>query len=570
MAVLAGFVPLPAEPLPINPWLSHGLNAFETDYTAWWPTRTSTVGMGSDVERGAHTVVDNVPVSMYPDLLSGTVPRAYSDDYYNRIHIIPTSIELGNLLSTQIRYFDVWNAYFVPRTLNAIVETDTDGLAISGPTAPLVYEALRMSEYELTILTSGPPVVDAFYTFDFDVGDYSINVTGSRVVLFTFQPDGPMVEELQWATDVMTSYNGTEQRSTVRGAPRQRLDFEVLTDEVEDAKLRALLFDWLPRTFGVPLWFEQRRVTSAVTAGAVSIPVTTAYSDFRVAGLVMIYENEDKYEVMGISSFTGSAITIEAPLLNSYTVKAVVMPVMVCYATSPVKRNVFPTGVAKTAVSFTVIDNVKRASTTGSTLYDSKVLLADANFMGDTLDETFDRQVTVVDTVSGRLVQTSGWDRSKVTTRKQWRVNHSLQEVWRIRQLLHALDGNRVSFWLPSFRPDLQLVETVPPNTPVIRVAGANYSGFSANRNPYRDIRITLTNGTIYTRRIVSSYADGSDDVLTLDSVLQASDLTVADVRRIEFVGLMRIANDKAKLTHYRAGTAQVDIQVSSVKTPSN
>lgn len=491
-------------------------------------------------------------------------------DFYNKIHIQYHLLDLGNIVSTQTVGFSIFNAFFVPRTLNAINGVGTDGLTLTEPFAtPLLYNPLQQFDYTLTISADGPPSVQATYTFDFDNRDYTLDVIGTRLVLFAFEPNGPVIEELQWATDVFTSYDGTEQRAAIRGAARQRLDYEVLTDGLDDTRLQGMLFDWLPRVFGVPIWFEQRRVTATVAAGGNVIPVTTAYADFRAGGLMMIYENETTHEVIGVTSFDASSITLDTDLSNSYTRKAVVMPVRVAYATANVNRSVYPSGVAATKVSFTTVENENLADTTGSTIYDGKVLLDDANFMGDTLNESFDRQVVVVDSKSGKLYQTSGWDRSQFSTKKQWRINHSLQDVWRVRRLLHSFDGSRVSFWLPTFRENLELAQTIGADTPTLRITLCGYTQFFRSRRPYGNLRLVLKTGVAYTRLIEDSNVDGDEEVLTVDAPFRSTVITVDEVERIEFVGLMRIANDKAKLTHYRAGTAQIEINVASVKLPS-
>jgi hypothetical protein len=515
--------------------------------------------------------------SHQPDVQVGRVLRAGFKqeqfgflDFYNRIHIQYRLLDLGNIVSTQTISFYVFNAYFEDRTLNEIVGVGTAGLTLTEPAStPLVYEPLQEYKYTLSVSPDGPPTVAATYTFDFDNRDYQLDITGTRLVLFYFEPDGGIVEELQWKTDIFTAYDGTEQRSALRSAPRQRLDYSVLTEGLQETKLQGMLFDWLPRVFGVPIWFELRRLNAEADAGDTVLDVSTSYADFRANGLVMIYEGEDKHEVIGISSYDSTSITLDAELANSYSRKAVVMPVRVAYASTQVTRNIYPTGLAKTSVSFTTIENQNLASTSGSTIYEGRVLLDDANFMGETLAQGFEREVTVVDSGSGQIYQTSGWDRSKTSTRKQWRTFNSQADVWRIRQLLHSFDGSRKGFWLPSFRADLELAQTIGGNTSTMRIKLCGYTQFYRSRRPYGNIRLVLKNGTKYTRLIEDSNVDGSEEVLTIDAPFRATPILVSEVERIEFVGLMRIANDKAKLTHTRAGTAQIEIQVSSVKLPS-
>lgn len=489
-------------------------------------------------------------------------------DFFNKIHLQYHSIDLGNIVSTQNLSFYVFNAFFEPRTLNDIIEVGGDGLILTEPSpTPLVYQSFQQYTYQLSVSTDGPPTVDAEYTFDFDNRDYVLTVVGNRLVLFPYEPDNGVTEQLQWASDVIEAYDGTEQRMSLRGAPRQRIEFDVLTDEgSQDTRLRSLIFDWMSRVYGLPIWWEMRRLTAAHLAGAGTLNVSTLYGDFRVGGLVMIYENEDTYEVIGIENMDASSIELQSQLVNSYSRKAVAIPVRTAYMAQTSQRSRTPTNVTRTSVAFTTINNVNLADTTGQTTYLGKVFLADANYISEGMEEAWEKRVTIIDAVTGLQFQISGTDRARMRMTKRWITRNSLQEVWRIRRLLHYFDGNRLSFYLPSGRNDLVLVQTIAADTPTIRVEHCNFTSLFKNRRPFTDLRVVLKDGQTFTRAIEDSNVDGDSEVLSLSAPLLGTPILVEDVERIEFVSLVRISNDRAKLTHRIAGTAQVDINVISCK----
>lgn len=489
-------------------------------------------------------------------------------DFFNKIHLEYHNVDLGNIVSTQNLSFYIFNAYFEPRTLEDVLEVGGDGLVLTQPSPPpLVYQPFQQYTYNLSVSTDGPPTVDAEYTFQFDNRDYVLNVVGNRLVLFPFEPDDGVTEQLQWASDVIESYNGTEQRMSLRGAPRQRIEFDVLTEEgSQDTKLRSLVFDWMSRVYGLPIWWELRRLSAAHLAGAGTLNVSTAYGDFRIGGLVMIYENEDTFEVIGIEDADATSITLQSQLVNSYTRKAVAMPVRTAYMANQVQRSRTPTNVTRTSVAFTTINNQNIADTTGSNTYDGKIILDDANYMGNTVEEAWEKKVTVIDAVTGLQYQISGTDRARMRQTKRWITRNSLQEVWRIRRLLHHFDGNRVTFYLPSGRNDLVLSQTIAADTPTIRVELCNFTSLYKNRKPFSDVRILLKDGQSFVRAVTDSNVDGDSEVLSLSAPLLGTPIPVEDVERIEFVSLVRISNDRAKLTHRWAGTAQVDINVVSCK----
>ncbi|MFF6660178.1 hypothetical protein ACET4W_31290, partial [Pseudomonas aeruginosa] len=59
------------------------------------------------------------PVEVIHSSYQAVHQSALEENYYNRLWLIPTAMELGNVVSTQIRPASVWNAYFSPRTLTA-------------------------------------------------------------------------------------------------------------------------------------------------------------------------------------------------------------------------------------------------------------------------------------------------------------------------------------------------------------------------------------------------------------------------------------------------------------------
>src|SRR5690349_21439127 len=128
MTVLAGT--LIASPLgaAITPALSARLHGFAVDY---WPAHA--VGAGGTP---AGPYVSQLPVTTAAQDKDGVLARSYVRDFYDRIHITPDELPLGNLTAAQQRTVRVWNAW----RSRAVTLTDitlSDGaLAISGQAAP--------------------------------------------------------------------------------------------------------------------------------------------------------------------------------------------------------------------------------------------------------------------------------------------------------------------------------------------------------------------------------------------------------------------------------------------------
>jgi hypothetical protein len=80
--------------------------------------------------------------------LTGTPIDSFFDDWYNRIHLMPSTIDLLNVISDQTRTITLWNAYLVNKTLTSTVFPEAQGLTVDSPvTPPYVLRALETLEY---------------------------------------------------------------------------------------------------------------------------------------------------------------------------------------------------------------------------------------------------------------------------------------------------------------------------------------------------------------------------------------------------------------------------------------
>lgn len=503
--------------------------------------------------------------------VSGVLQPSWDSLLFGHILIIPDRLALGNILSNQTRTLEIANLYTTEREwLGAI--TDVTGLtftnlpAFGSPPSPYLLPSFGSFLLQVGIAADGPATIDGTITLEFDVGAQDVPVTGRRVVLWPFQPQPEIVETLEWRTDVMEAYDGTEQRMSLRLVPRQRLRMNFVKFAAIERRARALLFDWLARVFALPLWFEARRTTAPASIGATTISVDTASGDFRVGGLLFIYASDSAYEALEIEAIGASSIDVASELTLAYPTGTLVMPATTCFAKTVPATPRLPGGGSAYAMEFVAIEGDDLSSTVGSSVYDGKVLLDDCNLVDGGSSDAWDRPVIVLDNDSGRVYQTSRTDRSRFRTRKQWDCP-TLAETWRVRQLLHALAGNRVSFWLPSFRADLQLTDTIGPAATTFRVEECGYTTFMQSRTPFADVRLVLLDGTAIVRRVTGAEVDGAEEVLTISAAFDPlAPITVAQVSRIELVNLCRIADDAAEVVHRRLGDASVTIALVSCK----
>lgn len=523
-------------------------------------------------ETASDHVLGVVPPPVYNEEQS-TQSLGIDVHWFDLLHILPRLIDAGNILTTQTYTLDLYNAFvYEPHDLETFINNAGEGTSITGlPSLPASIPPQSSLLMTLEVTPNGAPTIST--TLDFDTDEtylLSIPISGTRIVMFPFEPEAPLNETLRFLTDVEEHKDGTEQRIRLRQAPRQEFDFRLLREDGPDRqRLDLLMFDWQSRVFGVPVWTEPSFLTADVTASQTSISVTsTDIGDFRTDGLAIIYESETKFDALEIESLSTNTISFKTPTTNNYSASADirVLPLRVCITSEPAREKKYAVNLAELAFRFRVLDSsVDLGSAAGWPTYNGKVLLSDPNAIETTLDGTLNRQVTVFDSSTGKFSQASTWDRARRGSAKTF-IIRTREQLWSVRQLLHHLGGRQVSFYLPTFSKDLTLASTYTSGAAAISIVNVGYNRYGKQRSPKKDILITLTDGTTFFREITNSAEiDVNTEQLTLSTAIGQS-FDPEDVARIEFLEKVRIDSDDIIIQHADSnGTARVGFPVMVV-----
>jgi len=498
-----------------------------------------------------------------------SIMPTFADVLFNHIIAIPSFLAMGNLLSNQTRQIELANFYSVPKDLGAVGVTGDTGLTFTSlPSLPHTLLPFGNLVVQVGISTTGPAQINATLQFFFTYTvELDVPVTGTRIILFAFPPQTDVKETLEWKTDILEAFDATEQRFALRSCPRQLLEFDVISTHQVDTLLRESLFDWFPRVFGLPIWHEQREMSTGSNVGDVTFNVPTDSGDFRVGGLVFLYQDDTHFEAIEIQALTSTTITTLSQSEIAYPKGSAVMPARTALANTQTSRDRYPATISHTAMKFTVLDNVNLADLTGWNLYQSLIILDDPNLVSGTTPEGFQRPVTAIDNETAPPIQLSRTDRSRINMAKRWEPTDRAA-IWKIRKLMHALNGNQTAFWLPSFRDDLVVTETIAAGGTTVNVQNVSYTNLVKSRRPMADLRLVLTDGRIIVRQITgSAEAINEEEIITVSSPFDAiHPILVPMVVRLEILFLVRLADDKATFTHHFAGDAAVDLNLTTTK----
>lgn len=512
----------------------------------------------------AETTINGARVAAFPvdaagGIRAASIGHTYIDDYYARIHIVPNPLACGNLLSEQIQDVYVWNAYRTGQTLNSVSISGGDGISLVEPeAAPTTFAALEERTYTVTVDLLGPPTIAASVLFGFAVGLHTLDITGQRVVLWPWMPADEMTERMEWQTEIIKTRVG-EQRIALRPLPRQVLVYRHRMRPAEYARWQTIAREWSHRIWGVGVWLEQTYPVSA-SSGASSVEFDTAYADYQEGGMAMLWEGTSKAAAVQINTLRADGIDLELPLDDDWT-GARIMPLRLARTLSGV-RGARSAGAmwGNVAAEFLSIEPVGFEAATTYGQYRGYDVLADGHVMISDIEDRINMPHQVFDNGQGIVEVETLADYSDMFS-ALGRVTRTRADRWAWRQWLLARRGKQAPFWLPSFRRDITVLDTIASGAANIEIADINLALYG---DLPIDIMIEIKAGTRYYRRVSVATAMTGYEVITIDSALGV-EVAPADIRRVSFMHLVRLDADSVSIEFAPPMTTRTNIAVKRV-----
>ena len=493
------------------------------------------------------------PIEANGQLIAADRGRSFFDDYYNRIHISPRQLDLGNLVSAQSLPVYLWNAYLQARTLTSIDGAD-DGLLVSGqPTPPMLFPALAERIWNVTVTPDGQPVLDTELAWLFDNGRRAtIRLTANRIISWAFAPDwgDGIRERLSASTDILQSESAASQRRQLRLAPRREFTGAMYVAGRERQLLDLALFGWSDRIWSLPIWPDIQLLQVGLDAEADFIPCHTQHLDFRAGGLAMLRgESAFTSETVEILDVLSSGLQLKRKTQQTWPVGSRLYPARAAQLLDEPSLSKLSDELIEAEVQFLVVESCDWPEWLPTTLYrgrpvwdrrpdDTDTLTHSAQRVRSTLDSGF-AQPLITDTAR-RPLQLLG----------QRHLDLGREARALVRSFIYGMRGRQKVVWVPSHMDDLTVVATLSAVATVMDVENIGYSRFSNGKPGRRDIRIELIDGAVFMRRIIGSVElDNQVERLGLDSSL-GIEVQPHQVARISWMNLMRFESDVQEIEH--------------------
>jgi hypothetical protein len=499
--------------------------------------------LGTLLVSGAKT--DNLPISEREAAQSGHRQLSFVDDYYYRIHVDPRTFAFGAVLAAVEEEFIVWNAWFESKTCSSIDEVSPAEFDIAGLSAPFTLKALEYTTYVLTVPEEGSAEFTGSITFNFPAESPIVTLSGTRLIVFAWEPLVPMSETLEWLTDVMTSKDGSEQRMSVRPYPRQGFKItSLLRTEQDQARFDAQTFAWQKRAWGLPIWGEWTLHTGTILEDATSITLDTSNADYRDDGLAIIWQSTTSYEVVKVETVNANSLDLDLPVQSTWAGDKWIMPLRQANMMGMVRRNAAPDGYARVTCQFLCKYNTLLTGYVAPKTYDGLAVLHRATYVDREQDETQDPDVEVADYGFGRFDVFSDSD-FNIYAQSHKFIKRTKAECWDLRKFFHSLFGKRGTVYIPSFKNDVELRDQIGAadvNFNVEHIRLADYMGLNDLRT---HLAFVFPDNNQILREITDITDAGTHEVITIDSALGVT-VDPGDCE-ICFLDRYRLAEDKVE-----------------------
>lgn len=397
-------------------------------------------------------------------------------------------------------------------------------------------------------------------------------------IFFPYQPESPVTEKLVSLTDVLTLKSGLEQRVGLRIAPRQELTYNYLLDEVTERPFfENILFTAQNATFSVPIWSDVAYVTSPITATNTVLNISTLYSDFRNGNKLAIFSSDGSLtEILTISTFTETQITVTSGAVNSWPVGTRVFPLQDCLIGSVVKSSRSPVGLVSYAIQFNVIDSsINLATAITYPTYGTLGIGADAlvpvvddyNMIENVIQESNDMSIMLIDGNTGTFSNLTYLAMARRGSVKSWTTTGRVA-LWYVRKFLHQINGRLTSFFLPTFAHDVTAVANITSGSSTLNVVNTGLTAYGGlGQGPRKYIRIEVpATGLQYVAQVAStSVISSTVEQITINGTWP-DNVAYTSIARICILERVRFASDTVTIEHHDlAGTAKITVPVIAV-----
>ncbi|WP_243055349.1 hypothetical protein [Pseudomonas sp. BP01] len=470
------------------------------------------------------------------------ISKSFGDFFFDNVFLTPAVIEAGIVGPSDVFDFELWHSFTADQLLTGVNESGGNGLVLDGAKSG-VLPSFASTEYRVFLSQSGGGLIAYEAGFDFGSrGVFPFRLTATMATIIADGIDWSTQPEMnvQYLTEVLESFDGTEQRIALRDQPRVLLTYQYLLDD------SALIeFDVKYGNFGgqllVPVWPQASELTNDVVPGDRTINLETNRY-IECSNTVMITDGVDS-EFVGVESFAEGQVVLSNLAQKNFKIGSRVVPVRAGYSSDESSADVKTDSLASHGITFDLDETMFSKPTPVDSFerYKGKHLIpfrpdrsTDITVQYQRLREHFDP------TIGARSI----YERTPGAVRI---FSHSFRffsekERQNFEDFAELQNGAQGEFWMQSASIAMEISEDIYDETYKLKIKPVGYSRLDKSKSFPPAIAIHLYNGATIKRSLVSAKSISGFEEITLDKPL--SDIKIEDVDSIKPLYLCRFESD--------------------------
>jgi len=456
---------------------------------------------------------------------NGIIAGAHWQDFWLRLWVIPPVLQLTNPQLNSDIPFQLWNTWDTPQSLNSILISGSSVLSFDLTPLDVINDS-QLLETNLQI-GAGEPTVDATVVFDYPDVNGTLRVIAAVSSTFNLIPDVPVTERWNFLTDIITAYDGTEQRASLRRYPRIDQEFNV---EIINDRQRREQYNLLTKNIAVqalvPMYQYSTPTTGTTPIGGSKIFFDPARCNVRVGQFLAVVNTSDERSSLGVVN----TIEADGAILNSASGEEisgptwVVMPTITCVISdgSGIKMDSITGTLSIRAKSFEEPTLLRPGATRVVDTLDGRSLLNRRPLVS--ADENFQFEREIIDNSTGQRDLNSSHLHPRVAGNRSFVVQRvsdpDEMDYWR--SLFEDVRGAHGTFLLSTYFPDLTLegTQVIPDGASQFIVEEGDYVNLYYAHKTWQHIEIAYgdehSGKQLRTQHTVSSATANGDGTATL------------------------------------------------------
>lgn len=359
------------------------------------------------------------------------------------------------------------------------------------------------------------------------------------MTIINLYPDVGFLERWEWKTDILTSYNGSEQRISLRERPRivQNVSFSSMDQERRRAVFSMLMTN-IQNVFTTPLWAYNSKLTQSslsgtsrvyfnpaecpVIAGELLVLINPRSGDTQSYFIAAVYV--DGCDITGVLS--GTVDTDHLAVLGYKAIIEDKASMGIQSVTSDIKMSL---------PSWTEPTIVRSGSIVSLAIYDTFPVLEKTIIAGMKNIVSFKRRV--IDYEIGLRNFSTGWNHAVIKESLSFKVSRVLNtddlDYWRL--FISTVKGAQKAFLLSTGMEDLTLSTPLIQNGGSVIINETSHVALFHVYESFKRIKISYSDGTFSYHTITASVDNGSDATLTITPLLP-NDAKVSNIYSISYL----------------------------------